>query len=595
MVLILNFKVITPSLSGGTHVGDSSAARLAGSSSGLGCKDTQAGLAESEMAKIDAFASSRPPVGPSSAGHDIYQGSYPIRVVGSPLIMRVHLVWTLDLPTADHKKGVIQQIGKSSVVNPRKEADEQGGITWEFSVKSGENNNLNIVQSTGQMEQFPISSGSMRSMLRAKQEGQSLWEVNGLTFYTKTSSSPKVIFMQQSTPSLGSSAAAKIHGGMPSSYPVVEPGFSSSMQFSGSSYDNHALVAKMHKEKKHGAFSAMNSSLLEASSEESKTLSIGKVLDHEGGTSNTSGNANKMAQCAHLNLLLPYDGCVDRAGANMVTEMSMLRSATFRDAGKSQFPGSSFLWSAFQGTTFETAKSTMPCLLAFRSLHLEIAWNIYPKEELIDHKGKDYSLNEPSNVPEVPVPFGRLSNVRDTERIPPGSSSSGSLLETDSMSKAEERRHILAIRRKPEADMHTQEVAESQAFPSTASQPDSSSIMGLSASPHEDTIWRKDNTPSQSQSFGDTSVQGNQHSENHLSPFLLRDHWKPVSGMDNDHHKIFQTKEANLLIKHVSRDDSKVTEIQTRCISDGCKAVPIDDTTKMAILINWWKICRTRR
>lgn len=139
-----------------------------------------------------------------------------------------------------------------------------------------------------------------------------------------------------------SGAAAKIHGGMPSSYPVVEPGFSSSMQFSGSSYDNHALVAKMHKERNMEAFSAMNSSLLEASSgknavdaeqwkhglmrsavigapektieaqmlsgnhgeEESKTLSIGKVLDHEGGTSNTSGNANKMAQVPFFSIIV---------------------------------------------------------------------------------------------------------------------------------------------------------------------------------------------------------------------------------------------------------------------------------------------------
>lgn len=129
-----------------------------------------------------------------------------------------------------------------------------------------------------------------------------------------------------------SGAAAKIHAGMPSSYSVVEPGFSNSMQFSGSSYDNHALVAKMHKERNMEAFSAMNSSLLEASSskntvdaeqwkhgvmrgavvgtpeksmeaqmllgnhgeEESKTLSTGKVLEHEGG------NANKMAQVPFL-------------------------------------------------------------------------------------------------------------------------------------------------------------------------------------------------------------------------------------------------------------------------------------------------------
>lgn len=245
------------------------------------------------------------------------------------------------------------------------------------------------------------------------------------------------------------------------------------------------------------------------------------------------------------------------------------------------------------------------------------------RKELNDHKVKDHSPNEVSNVPDVPAPFGRLSNVRDAERIAPGSSSSGNLLETDTTSKAsenpkicednpagiaDERKHILATRRKQEADMHTHEVVEAQAFPSTVSQPGSSGMMGISVSTHDDNLetshlqvgranqaspamgmnrhiqpelinWtgignhsdasrgqlpvsvsqheslleRKDNTPSQSQSFGDTGVQGNQHSDNHLSPFSLRDHWKPVSGMDNDHHKIFQMREANLLMKHVSQ------------------------------------------
>lgn len=137
-----------------------------------------------------------------------------------------------------------------------------------------------------------------------------------------------------------SGAVAKVHGGMPGSYPGVEPGFSSSMQFSAS-YDNHALVAKMHKERNLEAFSALNSSLPEAppgkntvdaehwkhglmrgsvigapeksveaqmlsgnhGEEESKTLSTGKVLEHEGGTSNAAGNANKMPQVLSFSLL----------------------------------------------------------------------------------------------------------------------------------------------------------------------------------------------------------------------------------------------------------------------------------------------------
>lgn len=251
--------------SGGTHVGDSSAARLAGmylnkcllyswlkmpfsnasisgchfkpllkrgkifyvgSSSAAGvAKDTQAGLAENEMAKIDAFASSRPPVGPSSAGHDIYQGSVSHKSGGksfdheSPSSLdtrsansqsqerRDSANWEKQVNQKDSKKSNAKRKRtdpspamephvdnpnhpdtRNSVVNPRKgklmnKVESPGS----FSVKSGENTNVNIVQSTGQMEQFPISSGSMRSMLRAKQEGQSFM---GKSMYSRHVSNP---------------------------------------------------------------------------------------------------------------------------------------------------------------------------------------------------------------------------------------------------------------------------------------------------------------------------------------------------------------------------------------------------------------------
>lgn len=46
-----------------------------GSSQSAGfIRDSKAGLPENETAKIDSFAPSKPPVVPSSGGHDIYQG-----------------------------------------------------------------------------------------------------------------------------------------------------------------------------------------------------------------------------------------------------------------------------------------------------------------------------------------------------------------------------------------------------------------------------------------------------------------------------------------------------------------------------------------
>ncbi|KAJ0092542.1 hypothetical protein Patl1_25559 [Pistacia atlantica] len=64
-------------LTSGTQMGDSSTAQCAGSSSQVVgvAKDPKMGLTENEMSKIDPFTSSRPPVGPNTAGHDYYQAS----------------------------------------------------------------------------------------------------------------------------------------------------------------------------------------------------------------------------------------------------------------------------------------------------------------------------------------------------------------------------------------------------------------------------------------------------------------------------------------------------------------------------------------
>lgn len=109
------------------------------------------------------------------------------------------------------------------------------------------------------------------------------------------------------------------------------------------------------------------------------------------------------------------------------------------------------------------------------------------RRELIDTV-KAQSLNDPSSTPGATASFGRLGNARETDRIPPGASSSGRFLEVDSSSKsidnlkmmdksglpvdhsvhAEERKQLAT--RKLEAEMQNQETAESQAFLTSASQ-----------------------------------------------------------------------------------------------------------------------------
>uniref|UniRef100_A0A5B6YW35 Chromatin structure-remodeling complex protein SYD n=1 Tax=Davidia involucrata TaxID=16924 RepID=A0A5B6YW35_DAVIN len=183
------------------------------------------------------------------------------------------------------------------------------------------------------------------------------------------------------------------------------------------------------------------------------------------------------------------------------------------------------------------------------------------------------------------------SMMEDTNGLPPNLSV-----------HAEERRHLLATRRNPESQMSIQEIADPQAFLTKGSQPDSlrglpvsnheddlenghrqvgianqaSSVMGISkqmkpemirwtgigshneafkgplpdsAVPHEPVP--KDNAPTQSQNLGECNVQGNRRADSHLPSFPLREHWKPISGMDGGHHTVLSVKDANVLSKHV--------------------------------------------
>ncbi|KAK6913820.1 hypothetical protein RJ641_021141 [Dillenia turbinata] len=62
-------------LAGQNQIGGSSSSQIAGSPQAVAVmRDSQTAMAEKETAQIDAFASSRSPLGPGSAGHDAYQG-----------------------------------------------------------------------------------------------------------------------------------------------------------------------------------------------------------------------------------------------------------------------------------------------------------------------------------------------------------------------------------------------------------------------------------------------------------------------------------------------------------------------------------------
>lgn len=177
-------------------------------------RDSQGGLAENAMSRLDSYASNRPPAGPSSSGHD-YQGSLQ---QGSVQYKSSHSFdhqspSSLDsrsansLPQERHDttnwEKLVNQNDGGKIAAKRKRADTSSPIdqvdNWQhldtgntanirmgkiskndqpgnLSVKDGDFTNFNMVSHSGQMESFTPLSGSMRSMLRVRQEGQSLME-----------------------------------------------------------------------------------------------------------------------------------------------------------------------------------------------------------------------------------------------------------------------------------------------------------------------------------------------------------------------------------------------------------------------------------
>ncbi|XP_040374993.1 chromatin structure-remodeling complex protein SYD isoform X7 [Rosa chinensis] len=528
-------------LSGGAQTGSSHTAGVA--------KDSNTGLAETEVSKMDPFSSSRPPVGPISTGHDYYQGSATHRSSQSfdhesPSSLDSRSANSQSQErrdTANRDNQVNRKDGKKattkrkrgetsvptesqldspqnldtidSVVNTRKGKMSKGELPPGFSIKGGENANFNIVPSSGQMEHFTSPSGSMRPMVRVKQEGQHLierqdltnssnmevssiqnasaqqhaaslpptndimgvWSQNKPGFPYEKSQVPRFSSnvvpgnvtaespMQQSTaPSPGSGSFGKIQGGVPgssSSYQVAEPpAFSSPMHYGG-------------------------------------TLpSTGKAMELDGGNTNLLSDANKTVQAGRQ---------------NNAAEMSVVRSAASRDTGKSPV----HVASASSGMPFKEQQLKQlraQCLvfLAFRNgllpkkLHLEIALgNTSPKEEnsggntdgprkdFVDHKGKAQSSNEPNNNSDASMPFGRLNHETDKSAV-----SSGKLLETDTLAKESESLNMEVSNgpprdqflQKAEAETQPQETTASLACLTVASQqPDSGARRGLTVNPVE--------------------------------------------------------------------------------------------------------------
>ncbi|CAI9106540.1 OLC1v1005724C1 [Oldenlandia corymbosa var. corymbosa] len=266
--------------------------------------------------------------------------------------------------------------------------------------------------------------------------------------------------------------AGKVHGmtaGAASSYPPGETGVSPPTQLANSSFENHGFAGKMQGME---GFAAGTSSTDHYAS---KNI-VGRTSEHEGGSSLLL-NANKLNQVG-----MPSN----------VPETSMPRNVAPRDTGKaacSQAPVPGLL---FKEHHLKQLRAQCLVFLAFRNglmpkkLHLEIALgNFIPREEgarreMNDPKGKEQSVHEQHNMPEVCKPPAGMDNARGVDKLPstgiypeanlsPGADHTPNMKEDKSTHNtvpydlSDERRLNLALRRKAETEMQKQERSESPA------------------------------------------------------------------------------------------------------------------------------------
>ncbi|XP_027331720.1 chromatin structure-remodeling complex protein SYD [Abrus precatorius] len=586
-------------LTGGPQIGSSSQA--------VGVtKDSRAGLAENEMSKMDAFASGRPPVAPSGGAPDYYQGSVAQRSSqsfdqGSPSSLdsrsansqsqdrRDTANWDKQVNQKDGKKATTkrkrgdtsspvemhvdspsQLDTRNSGVNARKGKMAKAESSDGLSVKSGELTNFNMAPNSGQTENVATLSGSMRTMLRANQEGHHLLAKQ--TDLTKIGNqmvrAPNSKYAEDTEVSSANLASgkqqgayAKVHGGMvvpAGASSISEPVFSSSMQYGG-------------------------------------------AFEREGGSSTTLTDGHKIAQIGRQ---------------NSGSEMTMLRQGVPpRDTGKSTVSAM-----PFKEQQLKQLRAQCLVFLAFRNglapkkLHLEIALGTAfsredgSRKDLIDHKGKSQSFNELGNTSGVMMPFGGPSNVRQTDKNPSGSSSAGKIIEADPLSKGTESPRMLEdkgnlqVTKRGEVERRIQERVAGQASSATSSQQQESSgtkgavvgnnhlddvdngnlLVGRSNQPsvvglnswagfsgsneaskgpppmstiqHELPLERRENIPSQFQNVGNNCGSRNHNSVNPLASYSLKEHWKPVPGTDNDLHGASMMKDGSVMMKHVSQE-----------------------------------------
>lgn len=398
-------------LSGGNQAGESIASTHAGSSQAS--LPTTAGLAENEMSKSDPFSSNRQPVGPNVGPVYFHE----------PAVHRSgHSLENEGLSSFDPRSASLQSQERHDQANwgrqpegrkldtKRKRGDSSGAESNAENFQKVDSSNSLVHQRKGKVNKVEPLGSSIVGVSRSRLEDQ--------------------------------------------------------MQVGGSSHGGHGFAHKMHGERSMEVLPVASSTEIEQSMNKSASqfissarrddvstaLGSGNLLEHDRGKSSVLDHARRNIQ---------------DPGQNSVSEAMLSRSSTFKETGKRlAVPGV-----LFKEQQLKQLRAQCLVFLAFRNgmapkpLHLEIALgNMHQKEggsmdghrpELVASKEVAQSSNEPSKVPNLANPLGRLNRVGETERNYPALAA-GNLLGSH-FSKEANQAKLLEISGKSSLDRNAHE------------------------------------------------------------------------------------------------------------------------------------------
>ncbi|CAI0627012.1 unnamed protein product [Linum tenue] len=527
-------------MTGGSQGGDSAGAQYAGPSHAM---------ADNEVSKVDSLVTNKLPVAPGSTVHDVYQGSgdhespssLDTRSANSQSQDRVgnqkdgkkatkRKRGDSSLPSEPHIVDS-QHVDAHSAVDLRKgkanRVDPLGG----FSTRGSENSSFSMVPGGSQLE---ASSGHTSF----GQQGGSFPPAHENLSPRMSWNQNKAALDRSQFPRFSGNA---VSGGV--------PGEAILQQSMVPSLVSRQTAASLSENTTGGHNFQVN-----RMDETSTPLSVRRVPENDGGSSNILGDPTRFSQA----------------------------TAASRDTGKSPISqGNASPGMPFREQQLRQLRAQCLVFLAFRNglapkrLHLEIALGSIInrdeaiRRELVDHKGK--SSNEQTNFPGVATSFAWANSARETDKVPPVASTA----------------HL--VTRKLDAEKQAQETVGAQSFASNPlQQDDSSNTRG--SSPIGNTVESIDNGRAQSGRINQASFSTGVNKQ--LNPEAMT--WagshnevaqESLPSWGAQHNMALNKKDSapmqsqNLVNGGIS-DDAKFPESQTRYHPDGCKVPLIDDSSR---------------